>query len=418
MSELWLGIALLTLVAVAFVLLPFLRAKKQTQQQDSEDRSEQNIEIFRERLSELEVEKSTGNLDETEFSTLKTELERNLLIDVGEAQEKQKQFYLTPQSIVTIVLLALLIPASSIWMYSQFGRAADLEISMQAPVDPFNGQEPTLEQAIAQLELELQTQPDNPEGWFILSTTYMNQGRIPEAVEGLKKVLELLPPESPQYAGVMGQYAQALFFLNDNKLTAEVQAEIDKILAIDPQEITALGLLGVDAFDNEDYEAALNYWLKALRNAEGQSAESFKSGVRSARARLIEQGKPVPEIPELDEETVALNVQVEIAPDLLSTVTPANDVFVFAREVGGRVPLAAVKLKVADLPMSIVLDDSKAMNPQMLLSSVSAVEIYARVSKSGGGPQAQPGDIYTSIGPVNVRGNSTPIILSMDKVVE
>ncbi|MGH1462431.1 MAG: c-type cytochrome biogenesis protein CcmI [Neptuniibacter sp.] len=415
MTQLWLGIALLTIFAVLFVFLPFLRARKALLAEETEDRETQNIEIFRERLAELEQEKSAGNLDEQEFATLKTELERNLLTDVEPKKSDKPQLQLSSQSLITITLLALLIPVSAIGLYSIYGRAPDLEVSLLQPKDPFNGRQPTLEEAIAQLEMELKSQPDNAEGWFLLATTYLNQGRFTESADSFKKVLGILPEDAPQYAGVMGQYAQALFFKHDNQITEEVRIQINKTLEVEPFEITALGLMGVEAFEKEDYHSALEYWLKALRNADGQSAESLRSGVIRARDRLIAAGQAVPDIPEL--EVAKISLRVQLAEQFENQVTANQDVFVFAREVGGRMPLAAVKLKVSDLPADVILDDSKAMNPEIKLSSVPSVEISARISTAGE-PRAQAGDIYTTISPVQVRGNKLPLILNMDRVVE
>jgi cytochrome c-type biogenesis protein CcmH len=413
--ELWLGIAVLIILAILFLFLPFLRARKAVLAGEQENREAQNIEIFRERLSELEQERDAGNLEQQEFATLKTELERNLLTDVETDKQQQLRLQLNAQSLVTLTLLALMIPVASIGLYSIYGRAADLEISMQQPQDPFNGQQPTLEQAIAQLELEMASRPEDAEGWFLLASTYMNQGRFEDSAAAYRKVLDILPQDAPQYAGVMGQYAQALFFLNGNQVTDEVRVQIDKTLAMEPLEITVLGLLGVDAFESQNYRAAMEYWLKALRNADGQSAESLRSGVMNARDRLIALGEDVPEIPELQEAEIS--VRVQLADAFKARVSADHDVFIFAREVGGRMPLAAVKLKVSDLPADVVLNDAMAMNPQIKLSSVPNVEISARVSLSGQ-PQAQAGDIYTTIAPVQVRGNTLPLVLSMDKVVE
>ena len=415
MIELWGGIAVLTVIAVAFVFLPFIRAKRVVEVESAENRGQQNIEIFRERLSELENEKSAGNLDETDFVTLKTELERNLLSDVEDAGSKAGKLQLTTQTLVTVTLLAMLIPVAGLGLYSVYGRSADLDIALHQPNDPFNGEKPTLEQAVAQLERELQQNPNNPEGWFLLSTTYMNQGRYAEGAEGFKKILELLPSDAPQYSSVNGQYAQALFFAADSKITDEVRAQIDKTLAIEPLEITALGLLGIEAYEKQDFEAAMEYWLTALRNAEGATAESLRSGVRKARDELIAQGKNVPDIPELQIASVTL--QVDLSPEFKEQVTPEQTIFVFAKEVGGRIPLAAVKLMVSDLPTQVVLDDTMAMNPQVTLSSVAEVEVSARISLSGQ-PQAQKGDLYGIISPVEVRGGKLPLMLVIDKVVE
>lgn len=415
MIELWLGIAALTVIAIAFVFLPFVRARKTFGEETAEDRKQQNIEIFRERLDELEAEKQAGNLAETDFLTLKTELERNLLSDVEEGEADSGRLRLNKQSLIAVTLLAMMIPASAIGLYANYGRSADLELSLQQPQDPFNGKRPTLEEAVAQLEKELKSNPQNPEGWFLLSTTYMNMGRFAEAAKGFEKILALLPQEAPQYASVMGQYAQALFFANGNQITEPVREQIDKTLAIEPFEITVLGLLGIEAFEKQDYEAALGFWLKALRNAEGEAAKSLRSGVMRARQQLIAQGKPVPDMPELALPGIRLNIQ--LSDELLAKVTPEQTVFIFAREVGQRVPLAAVRITVADLLSEILLDDSNAMNPAMLLSSVQQVEVTARISQTGT-PEAQPGDMFGSLSPVNTAGHEKPLTLLIDKVVE
>lgn len=416
MIELWVGIAFLTLLAIAFVYLPFVRARRTIKQEVAENREQQNIEIFQERLAELEQEKSIGNLDDKDFATLKTELERNLLIDVSDEAQKGKKVALTAQTLVTVTLLALMVPVAAIGLYSVYGRAADLELSMQAPVDPFNGKEPTLEEAVAQLEKELEIQPNNPEGWYLLATTYMNQGEFVKGAEGFKKVVSLLPVDAPQYPNVLGQYAQAMFFANNSKMNAEIKKVIEQTLAISPTEVTVLGLMGIDSYENKNYQAALDYWLQALRNAKSPAAkQSLLSGVRNARDELIAQGVNVPEIPELQPASISL--KVDIAAHIKEQVSPEHAVFVFAREIGGRIPLAAVKLKVSDLPANVVLNDSQAMNPQSNLSSVSEVEVAARVSKSGQ-PGSQVGDPYGQISPIQVRGTTLPLILTIDKVVE
>ncbi|MFT5299176.1 MAG: cytochrome c-type biogenesis protein CcmH, partial [Colwellia sp.] len=50
----------------------------------------------------------------------------------------------------------------------------------------------------------------------------------------------------------------------------------------------------------------------------------------------------------------------------------------------GRMPLAAVKILTSDLPITVVLNDSRAMTPQAKLSDVDTVHIYAVVSAKGG----------------------------------
>ncbi|HEY5291563.1 MAG TPA: c-type cytochrome biogenesis protein CcmI, partial [Burkholderiales bacterium] len=75
---------------------------------------------------------------------------------------------------------------------------------------------------------------------------------------------------------------------------------------------------------------------------------------------------------------------VRLAPALAARAAPEDTVFVLARPAqGGRMPLAAVRAKVKDLPLAFSFDDSMAMNPSAKLSDFAEVVVAARVSKSG-----------------------------------
>jgi cytochrome c-type biogenesis protein CcmH len=77
-------------------------------------------------------------------------------------------------------------------------------------------------------------------------------------------------------------------------------------------------------------------------------------------------------------------------------------------------PLAAKRLRVSDLPVSVTLDDSMAMTPAMRLSTFPQVIVGARISKSG---QATPqtGDLEGQSGPIAV-ADTPQVSVSIDRV--
>lgn len=415
MTELWLGMALLSVLAAAFVLYPVYKAHTTVDTvEDEVDRKVMNIGIFQERLAELDDELNAGNLDQENYAALKLELERNLLQDVDNGERPQAApLNATKQMIVTALLLALLVPALGLVLYQEYGRADDLALALNRPADPFNGQQPTLEQAVTELQSRLSRDPENPEGWYLLANTLMGMQRYQEAADGYARALQFLPQDAPQYAGVNGQLAQALFFANQGQMNDRIRAEVEKTLALEPFEMTALGLLGIEAYESQRYEDAIGFWRKALTNASGEQAASLKSGLRSARDKLLEAGKAAPEIPELT--AVQLRLAVSIKPELLDRVQPDQPVFIFARPVGGRMPLAAVKLSVADLPTEVVLDDSLAMQPEMRLSMADTVEVAARVSTSGE-LRAAAGDLSGLLASVVLREQTDILELTIDTI--
>ena len=110
----------------------------------------------------------------------------------------------------------------------------------------------------------------------------------------------------------------------------------------------------------------------------------------------------------------AVRGRVSLSSTLAAKAASDDTVFIFARAADGpRMPLAIIKRKVSDLPVTFSLDDSMAMSPQMKLSSFASVVVGVRVSKSG---QATPqsGDLVGQSAPVAL--GAKPIELLIDGV--
>lgn len=113
---------------------------------------------------------------------------------------------------------------------------------------------------------------------------------------------------------------------------------------------------------------------------------------------------------------VQLKITVELAPALTKLVKADETLFIFARAANGPpMPLAAVRKTVAELPLSITLDDSSAMSPQLKLSQYTNVKVVARISRSGS-PSAQSGDMYGEIGPLDPH-QSKPLKITINQKV-
>jgi cytochrome c-type biogenesis protein CcmH len=96
----------------------------------------------------------------------------------------------------------------------------------------------------------------------------------------------------------------------------------------------------------------------------------------------------------------AVDGRVDLDPKLAGRAAPGDTVFIFARDPdGSRMPLAAIRLTVGELPKTFSLNDSMAMAPTATISAAKRIVIEARISKSGQAT-AQTGDLAGLSAPV------------------
>src|SRR5690606_2165340 len=92
---------------------------------------------------------------------------------------------------------------------------------------------------------------------------------------------------------IMAELAQAIFLQAGNRITPEVRENTEKALAINPDMPTALGLAGIDKFQQGYFQQAINYWSHAvdILGAEAPGAQALISGIARAQAELATNGK-------------------------------------------------------------------------------------------------------------------------------
>jgi cytochrome c-type biogenesis protein CcmH len=104
--------------------------------------------------------------------------------------------------------------------------------------------------------------------------------------------------------------------------------------------------------------------------------------------------------------------RIELVGALQAQAKPDDVVFVFARGAQGPgMPLAVMRSRVRDLPLSFTLDDSMAMPGGPRLSTAREVVVGARISKSGQATPS-PGDFEGFSAPVAVGSRNVNVIIS------
>ena len=366
MIEFWLCAGLLLLTALAFLLIPVLRARKV---QTEEDRTALNVTLYQERLQDLQTQHEAGALNAEQLANGRDEAARELLADTEGVLAQPMRRSLGGK---IPLIAALLMPLLGYGLYQHWGAIDDVERART-----FADQPKTIEEMTARLEAAVKNDPQSAESWYFLGRTYMTQERAGDAAVAFERAIGVAGRE-PE---LLGQWAQALYFSGNKQWTEQLQALTDEALKGDPAEVTSLGLLGIAAYEAGQFQQAIGHWqqLVAVLPAEDPSRQAIQGGIDRAREQL---GEPAADVAPAVSQ--GLSVRVALAAELQAKVQPGDSVFIFARAVSGPpMPLAVKRLTVADLPAEVSLSDSDAMMPQLKISGFEQVQLVARISRSG-----------------------------------
>ncbi len=444
MTTFYIAAAVMLLIACALLLPAFLRG---SQQPVDNSRRAQNIVIAREQLAELKRQHSEGELDDVRYEQARENLETQLADDL--ASEEQSAPEQRDRGRWAGIAVGVAVPLLAVLLYMQLGnpRAVHIEprpVVAQSPSShegagagdkPANL--PPIEEMVSQLEARMEKNPDDPQGWFMLTRTYMVQGRYDEAVTANRKLRELVGEEPV----VLVQLADALAMQTGGKLAGEPTELLTKALELQPQNPQALWLMAMSQAERGLPEEAIESWKKVLPLvsedpkttdqvhqliaqterqmgiepggegsvlvpvSQGSTGDGAGAGSGAGTAAAAQpQAESSAAAKPADGATAAVTVEVSLDPALAESVAPGDAVFIYAKATSGPpMPLAAVRKTVAELPLTVTLDDSMAMMPAMKLSAFPQVTVGARVSKTGNAI-SQPGDLIGEVTPVVVRG--------------
>lgn len=387
MTTFWLAILLLIVVALLIVWRIFTAAHNTIGAENENIRQETNITLYHEHLSQLDNDLAEGSIEQDSYVQLKAELDKTLLQDAklsrNSVVEKQQKSWMWPAAIAFAIVSFSLYSYMILGAYPQLNSPVAInESDAHSELNP----EQMLAFRLQKLQREVKNDPTNSQAWFSLGQAYISAGEFDNAIEAFDRVMK----QVGEHAELLGPKAQAMYYKNDQQINSDIQVVIDKALALDSLDASTNILLGMDSFSNRDFAKAVQYWETVLNSGRpGISPQALMGAVEEAKNQLRMSNDDTSlagVADEIDPSLPRLMVDVSLAPNVQKALANGEDktVFIYAIAADGpRMPLAAVKIKASDLPISIVLDDGQAMTPQMRLSSVDKVHIYAVVSMQG-----------------------------------
>jgi cytochrome c-type biogenesis protein CcmH len=413
--------AVITLIALAILILPLLRTRNTI----SYERQAQNIHYAKERLEELDQQLQNASISASDYEALKLEIESTLAHDIDIANNSEQTQTAGPRrsNKLAISLISIFLPLSALGFYLIVGTPE--AILPESQPNPTHAQ---VENYIGDLEKRLEQTPNDLEGWQVLSQTYLSLGRYADAKQGFQRILTLGGESAHVYASL----ADATALAAGGQISQEAFGYIQRALTIQPNNRQALWLAGLAGAQSGDEATAKEHWTRLvplLDDAPQQQQELRKilqenfgsqtnQNVADTQMQTTEVSKQTPS------ETVTkatpqsgLMIEVRLGEEVSQLAKDNDFVFIFARaEQGPPAPLAVKRLRVADLPISVTLSDADAMVAPMMLSKFENVTVTARVSKSGQ-PVAQAGDLQSNVVPTKNTA-SEPIQLTISNIVK
>lgn len=423
----WIINAILIAIAMAFILQALMKKEP-----DVDATREQNIAIAKEQLSDLEDRFEKNDVDEAAYKLIKSELEIALFDDLKQSEAEllpnplEKHDRKKASKSIDTWLILLLVPIITIPVYLNLGslnftkefdsKKAELEAPRSNMPLKADGT-PDIEKVAQNLKLEMESNPTDPQGWYMLGRAYVMIERFSEAVESFDKSLALRPDS----ADTMLALANSLSRIQSGKLTGRPRELVNKALLIEPQNLTALWFSGMAASQEADFAEAILHWEKVLPLIDDEADEKIAiiGLIAEAKSRLASEmikqvdgavsnnkekealientkQKVIQETKQGTEQSTeqGISVNISLSDDFNDKVSPEDSVFIYAKAVNGPpMPLAAVRKQVKDFPIDVMLNDEMAMMPTLKLSSFNLVTIGARISKTGQAI-AQDGDLF------------------------
>jgi len=417
----WLLAAFMTVLALAIVLVPMLRARAAA----GPSAVEANLAVLRGQRREIESDVANGVLPASERDGALAELVERARDDLS-AQEKPAAPASRPW--IAAAVLAVVLPAIAFGIYGWLGAPGSLAASERTHETAQHLDDAQIAAMVDNLARKVHERPDDARGWALLARSYAALGRFDDAADAYEHLSGLVPDDP----SVLADYADALGMAQGRSLAGKPTELVKKALSIDPHHRKSLALAGTAAMDAGDFAGALQYWQAlAVQLEPGSSDEQEMTALLDElRQKAAAAGKPLPpatavarapappavaKAPAASGAQQPLTGSVSLAPALAARMNPSDTLFIYARaENGPRMPLAVVRSSAASLPMKFAMDDSMAMAPMARLSGAAAVRIEARISRSGNAIP-QPGDLVGTSGVVKPDARDVNVVI--DKVV-
>jgi cytochrome c-type biogenesis protein CcmH len=276
----------------------------------------------------------------------------------------------------TMVLSVLTVTVLSALMYYQIGTPD----SDSRPVD----QAPDVAEMVTSLAARLENNPDDLSGWKMLGRSYFNLRNFPGAIAAFEKAVEL---EDGQDGQTLTDLGEAVLYSDQNSIVGRAGDLFENALALSPNNPKALFYGGMASIQRGDKALGAQRWEALLATSPPPNVQEI------LRQQIAELTGEAP-VAVATAAAGGISVSVSLGEAAVAANLSDTTVFIIARDPAQpSPPIAAVRMRLVELPTQISVSDADAMIPGRVPSGFDRLEIIARVSLAGQ-PIAAAGDWF------------------------
>lgn len=234
---------------------------------------------FRLQLKELAGDVASGRLEQPEALAARGEIAREVLRLQDESPDTTANAGQQRQGLLLAIGLTAVLAFGA---YGLIGQP-------QLPAQPLAGRpapqpQLDLEAAMARIETQLASTPDDLRGWSVIAPVYMQLGRFADAERAFRRVVEL----GGATADSQTDLGEAIMMANGGNIEGQPLELFRDAAALDPEHVRSRFYLAGEATRAGDYETAMGLWNELLALSRGGEAwlATAEDGLAAATAGL------------------------------------------------------------------------------------------------------------------------------------
>lgn len=267
----WSVAAALTVVALAFMVVPLVR-KVKVEAKDTA-RAEFDLTVYKDQLKEIDRDMDRGVLSEDQAQAARTEIERRMLAAAQDKDEAAPKADASSPGLSMALMIAIVIavPAGTIGGYYYLGQPgaqdqplAQRQQQMQNHAQGGQSNEEMRAQAmelIAKLEQRLKDNPNDLEGWAIMADVHTAMNKFNEAAAAYEHIAKL----TDRHPEPLVLWAESLIYAENTVVIPAAVELLKEVKEKDPSEPRSYFYLALERQQHDDLEAAMDEYVQLLK---------------------------------------------------------------------------------------------------------------------------------------------------------